>query len=124
LAIEAIAMTSLYHVSSNYNVNPAEKYYSGYDLLRCCCRNPVGVRPVTFLNTVLKVVFELKHPSKPTGRTVKFRSCNSVIRRGEPQTFNFITKELFHHSGQLAYQSIVIFFKLLYPASRNKASDQ
>jgi len=59
-------MTSLYHVSSNYNVNPAEKYYSGYDLLRCCCRNPVGVRSVTFLNTVLKVVFELKPVSKPT----------------------------------------------------------
>lgn len=68
--MEEFIMTSFYHVRSNYNVNPVEKYHACIDLLRCCCRNSVGLRPVNFLNTVLKVVFELKPASKPTDRTV------------------------------------------------------
>jgi len=38
----------------------------------CFSRNSVGVSPVNFLNTVLKVVFELKPASKPMDRIVKF----------------------------------------------------
>ena len=46
-------------------------YAGSASACKCCSLYAVGVSPVNFLKTVLKVVFELKPASKPIERMVK-----------------------------------------------------
>lgn len=65
----------------NTNLRPLLRAYAEVKRGFCRSRKSVGVRPVNFLNTVLKVVLELKPASKPTERIVWFLFFGSTNKR-------------------------------------------